>query len=236
MNDGKYHMAEPHVTAIAALNKTEGLYRKAQVLKALNRTTEAYSILQRLQLYCEKIKYTEMIIRVMLVTAELHWESSGFATALPLLLQALALARQHHLQAMSSETILHLAFTQLMLGVPEQALGVLHEAMEPILAHGAVMDKGRALLLAARCQMAMAGTRSNGQRHAALGLAVQSLGEAAAYFSMLDCKERLRDVHYLQARLHHTLGQTPQRNKCAMLFRLLDQELQAPGAAVAMRL
>ena len=70
----------------------------------------------------------------------------------------------------------------------------------------------------------------------ALGLAVQSLGEAAAYFSMLDCKERLRDVHYLQARLHHTLGQTPQRNKCAMLFRLLDQELQAPGAAVAMRL
>uniref|UniRef100_A0A8C7I737 Anaphase-promoting complex subunit 5 n=1 Tax=Oncorhynchus kisutch TaxID=8019 RepID=A0A8C7I737_ONCKI len=236
MNDGKYHLAEPHVTAIAALNKTEGLYRKAQVLKALNRTTEAYSILQRLQLYCEKTKYTEMIIRVMLVTAELHWESSGFATALPLLLQALALARQHHLQALASETILHLAFTQLMLGVPEQALGVLHEAMEPILAHGAVMDKGRALLLAARCQMAMAGTRSNGQKHAALGLAVQSLGEAAAYFSMLDCKERLRDVHYLQARLHHTLGQTPQRNKCAMLFRLLDQELQAPGAAVAMRL
>lgn len=27
MNDGKYHLAEPHVTAIAALNKTEGLYR-----------------------------------------------------------------------------------------------------------------------------------------------------------------------------------------------------------------
>ena len=50
-----------------------------------------------------------------------------------------------------------------MLGVPEQALSVLHEAMEPILAHGAVMDKGRALLLAARCQMAMAGFRPNGQ-------------------------------------------------------------------------
>ena len=155
--------------------------------------------------------------RVMLTTAELHWESSEFATALPLLLQALALARQHHLQALASETILHLAFTQvstptpptppgsrqwchtktdtrnihsghtskpslhphnhknpatlyvktstvlkqsfnsssrfppgaavsglqLMLGVPEQALSVLHEAMEPVLAHGAVMDKGQ---------------------------------------------------------------------------------------------
>lgn len=48
----------------------------------------------------------------MLSTAELHWESSGFSTALPLVLQALALAREHHLQALASETILHLAFTQ----------------------------------------------------------------------------------------------------------------------------
>lgn len=50
-----------------------------------------------------------------------------------------------------------------MLGVPEQALLVLHEAIEPVLAHGALVDKGRALLLAARCQMAVAGFRPNRQ-------------------------------------------------------------------------
>lgn len=239
MNEGKCHLAEPLVTAISALNKTEGLFRKAQVLKALNRSTEAYSILQRLQVHCEKTKCTEMVIRVMLSTAELHWESSGFSTALPLLLQALALARQHHLQSLASETILHLAFTQLMLGVPEQALSVLHEAIEPILAHGAVMDKGRALLLAARCQMAVAGFRPNGQGQADFNLAVlavESLKEAAAYFSKLNCKERLRDVHYLQAQLHYSLGQTSQCKRSAMLFRLLDQELQSPAPPFSMRL
>ncbi|CAK6950394.1 anaphase-promoting complex subunit 5 [Scomber scombrus] len=239
MNEGKYHLAEQLVTAISALNKTEGLYRKAQVLKALNRSTEAYSVLQRLQVHCEKTKCTEMVIRVMLSTAQLHWESSGFSTALPLLLQALALARQHHLQSLASETIIHLAFTQLMLGVPEQALGVLHEAIEPVLAHGAVMDKGRALLLTARCQMAVAGFKPNGQGQADLRLvvlAVDSLNEAADYFSKLSCKERLRDVHYLQAQLHHALGQTSQCNKSAMLFRLLDQELQSPAPPVSMRL
>ncbi|KAM7391676.1 hypothetical protein PAMP_022344 [Pampus punctatissimus] len=239
MNEGKYHLAEPLVTAISALNKTEGLYRKAQVLKALNRSTEAYSILQRLQVHCEKTKCTEMVIRVMLSTAELHWESSGFSTALPLLLQALALARQHHLQSLASETIIHLAFTQLMLGVPEQALGVLHEAIEPVLAHGAIMDKGRTLLLTARCQMAVAGFRPNGQGQADTCLAVMTvdtLNEAAAYFSKLSCKERLRDVHYLQAQLYHSLGQTSQCNKCAMLFRLLDRELQSPAPPVSMRL
>ncbi|XP_012704930.1 anaphase-promoting complex subunit 5 [Fundulus heteroclitus] len=239
MNNRKYHVAEPLVKAMSALNKTEGLYRKAIVLKALNRSTEAYSILQQLQAHCEKTKCTEIIIRVMLSTAELHWESSSFSTALPLLLQALALARQHHLQSLASETILHLAFTQLMLGIPEQALSVLHEAMEPLLAHGAVMDKGRAMLLAARCHMAVAGFRLKGRGpldvHSA-ALAADSLNEAASYFSKLNCKERLRDVHYLQAQLYHSLGQTSQSNKSAMNFRLLDQELQSPAPPVFLQL
>uniref|UniRef100_A0A3Q2XZK1 Anaphase promoting complex subunit 5 n=1 Tax=Hippocampus comes TaxID=109280 RepID=A0A3Q2XZK1_HIPCM len=239
MIEGQYNLAEQLVPSISALNKTEGLYRKVQVLKVLHRTTEAYSILQRLQVHCEKTKCTEMIIRVMLSTAELHWESSGFSTALPLLFQALALARQHHLQSLASETLLHLTFTQLMLGVPEQALLVLHEAIEPVLAHGALVDKGRALLLAARCQMAVAGFRPNRQGQTDLHVvvsAVDMLNEAAVYFSKLNCKEHLREVHYLQAQLYHSLGQTSQRNKSAMLFRLLDQDLQSPALPLSMRL
>ncbi|XP_030629401.1 anaphase-promoting complex subunit 5 isoform X2 [Chanos chanos] len=232
MNDGKYHLAEPHVTAISALNSTEGLYRKAQLLKALNQTSEASKILQRLQRLCEKSKNTEMVIRVMLATAELHWDSSGFATALPLLLQALALAHQHNLQSLASETVLHLSFTQLMLGIPEQALALVQDVLESILAHGALVDKGRALLLAARCQVALAATVPEDDRLTAVEMAVQMLDEAASYFSLLDCKKRLRDVYYLQARLHHTLGNTSQRNKCAMLFRHRDQELPLSGSTV----
>lgn len=66
--------------------------------------------------------------------------------------------------------------------------------------------------------------------------AVDTLNEAAGYFSRLNCKERLRDVHYLQAQLHRSLGQTSQCNKSAMLFRLLDQELQTQAPPVSMRL
>ena len=46
---------------------------------------------------------------------------------------------------------------QLMLGTPEQALGLLEDVLESVLAHGSLMDKGRALLLMARCQVALAG-------------------------------------------------------------------------------
>lgn len=54
---------------------------------------------------------------------------------------------------------------QLMLGVPEQALNILHEAIETVLAHGSVMDKGRALMLMARCQLAAAGFSSDAPSH-----------------------------------------------------------------------
>uniref|UniRef100_A0A671Q0X2 Anaphase-promoting complex subunit 5 n=1 Tax=Sinocyclocheilus anshuiensis TaxID=1608454 RepID=A0A671Q0X2_9TELE len=237
MNDGKYHLADPHVTAISALNSTEGLYRKAQLLKALNQTTKASKILKQLQQRCEKSKNTEMIIRMMLASAELHWDSAtGFATAVPLLLQALALSRQHNLQSLTSETLLHLAFTQLMLGIPEQALVLVQDVLESVLAHGSLIDKGRALLLAARCHMALAGAAAQEHRLTAVELAVHTLDEAAVYFSQLDCKERMRDIHYLQARLHHSLGNISQRNKCAMLFRLLDQELPSSGMTVVNRL
>lgn len=52
-----------------------------------------------------------------------------------------------------------------MLGVPEQALSILQEAIEAVLAHGSVMDKGRALMLMARCQLAAAGFSSDAPGH-----------------------------------------------------------------------
>jgi len=67
-------------------------------------------------------------------------------------------------------------------------------------------------------------------------LAVHTLDEASTYFSTLNCKQRLRDIHYLQARLHHSLGRTAQRNQSAMLFHLLDPELQTPTVPADMRL
>ncbi|KAK6483533.1 anaphase-promoting complex subunit 5-like [Huso huso] len=237
MNDGKYHMADSLVMGIAALSKTEGLYRKALVLKARNQTTEAYKVLQRLLLYCEKIKGTEMTIRVMLSLAELHWSSSCHAVALPLLLRSLAVSREYHLQYLASECILHLAFSQLMLGIPEQALNILHMAIEPILAHGALLDKGRAMLLVAKCQIVTASSEpSKQQKTQALEVAVQNLEEAGTYFTKVDCKERVRDIYYLQARLYHSLGKTAERNKCAMLFRQHNQELPSQGVPLITRL
>uniref|UniRef100_A0A4W3HBM3 Anaphase-promoting complex subunit 5 n=1 Tax=Callorhinchus milii TaxID=7868 RepID=A0A4W3HBM3_CALMI len=229
MSDGKYHIAESLVPGIAALNGAEGLYRKAIVLKAQNQITEAYKLLQKLLVHCQKKKSTELLIKVLIVEAELFWRSSCHTIAVPLLLKALALSREYHLEYLASEAILHLAFSQLMLGVPEQALSVLHMAIEPILAHGNVLDRGRAMLLLAKCQVASAASYSPQQKTEALESAIQNLNEAKIYFEKADCKERIREVLYMQARLFNSLNKTQERNKCAMMFRQLHQELPTYG-------
>ncbi|XP_004636039.1 anaphase-promoting complex subunit 5 [Octodon degus] len=229
VNDGKYHLADSLVTGITALNSVEGVYRKAVVLQAQNQMSEAHKLLQKLLSYCEKLKNTEMVISVLLSVAELYWHSSSPTIALPVLLQALALSKEYRLQYLASETVLNLAFAQLILGVPEQALTLLHMAIEPILADGAVLDKGRAMFLVAKCQVASAASYEPPKKVEALEAAVENLNEAKNYFAKVDCKERIRDVVYFQARLYHTLGKTQERNRCAMLFRQLHQELPSHG-------
>uniref|UniRef100_A0ABM5F2G5 Anaphase-promoting complex subunit 5 n=1 Tax=Pogona vitticeps TaxID=103695 RepID=A0ABM5F2G5_9SAUR len=229
MNDGRYHLADSLVAGITALNSTEGVYRKALLLKAQNQMSAAHSLLQKLLIHCQKIKNTEMAINVLLSMAELYWRSLCHTLALPVLLQALALAKEYRLQYLASETILNLAFSQLILGIPEQALSILHMAIEPILAHGAILDKGAAMFLVAKCQVASAAPCAPQKKAEALESAILNLNEAKTYFAKVDCKEQLRDVLYLQARVFHSLGKSQERNHCAMLFRQLHQELPARG-------
>ncbi|KAM6423409.1 anaphase-promoting complex subunit 5 isoform 3-T3 [Liasis olivaceus] len=229
MNDGRYHVANSLVSGITALNSCEGVYRKTTLLKAQNQMSKAHKLLEKLLIHCRKIKNTEMVISVLLSTAELYWQSLCHTIALPILLQALALAREYRLQYLASETILNLAFAQLILGIPEQALSILHMAIEPILAHGAVLDKGAAMFLVAKCQVASAASYAPPKKAEALEAAILNLNEAKTYFAKVDCKEQLRDVLYLQARLFHSLGKTQERNQCAMLFRQLHQEFPARG-------
>ncbi|XP_010839648.1 PREDICTED: anaphase-promoting complex subunit 5 isoform X2 [Bison bison bison] len=229
MNDGKYHLADSLVTGITALNSIEGVYRKAIVLQAQNQMSEAHKLLQKLLIHCQRTRNTEMVISVLLSVAELYWRSSSPTIALPVLLQALALSKEYRLQHLASETVLNLAFAQLILGIPEQALSLLHMAIEPILADGAVLDKGRAMFLVAKCQVASAASCEPLKKAEALEAAIENLNEAKNYFAKVDCKEQIRDVVYFQARLYHTLGKTQERNRCAMLFRQLHQDLPFHG-------
>ena len=97
--------------------------------------TEAHKLLQKLLTYCQKLKNIEIVISVLLSVTELYWRS---------FVPALATSKEYRLQYLAFETVLNLAYAQLILRIPEQALTLLHMAIEPIPAEGAILDKGRA--------------------------------------------------------------------------------------------
>lgn len=128
-------MADSLITGITAINGIEGVYRKAVVLQAQNQMTEAHKLLQKLLTYCQKLKNIEIVISVLLSVTELYWRS---------FVPSLATSKEYRLQYLAFETVLNLAYAQLILRIPEQALTLLHMAIEPILADRAILDKGRA--------------------------------------------------------------------------------------------
>lgn len=85
------------------------------------------------------------------------------------------------------------------------------------------------MFLVSKCQVASAASYDPVKKAEALEAAIQNLSEAKNYFAQVDCRERIRDVAYFQARLYHALGKTQERNHCAMIFRQLHQELPAHG-------
>ncbi|KAF4011751.1 hypothetical protein G4228_003580 [Cervus hanglu yarkandensis] len=216
------HLAELHAEQLWMLCD-----QKIQFDRAMN--DGKYHLADSLVTGITALNSIEGVYSVLLSVAELYWRSSSPTIALPVLLQALALSKEYRLQHLASETVLNLAFAQLILGIPEQALSLLHMAIEPILADGAVLDKGRAMFLVAKCQVASAASCEPLKKAEALEAAIENLNEAKNYFAKVDCKEQIRDVVYFQARLYHTLGKTQERNRCAMLFRQLHQDLPFHG-------
>lgn len=83
-----------------------------------------------------------------------------------------------------------------MLGIPEQALALVCGVLECVLAHGALMDKAKALLLMARCQVALSVSASG--EHRLTGVCV------CVHFASINCIKLT--VMLLLSRYMHLYG------------------------------
>ena len=54
--------------------------------------------------------------------------------------------------------------------------------------------------------------------------AVELLNDVIGWCRKLEAHKQTKDAIYYQARLYNELGAVPERNKCALEFRLLDEQ------------
>ncbi|KAK9882007.1 hypothetical protein WA026_018860 [Henosepilachna vigintioctopunctata] len=210
---------------------------------------ESYLRLAELYLYkqdyVEANKYVDMVferyededkskfkgyqyIRAKLLLAEIQF-ASNIPHSIPsgimdLLSNCLIETNKYQLDYYTAMIYMHMANVQLHLGMTGQALMVLDKCMIQIMSHGGCYDRARCLLLYVKCLIADSTRLKSQEKNEVMKKGTVMLNEVKELFSNVEAYSRMKDVLYLQAKLYNNLNMRQDRNRCALEFRLLEEE------------
>uniref|UniRef100_A0A0K2VFI6 Anaphase-promoting complex subunit 5 n=1 Tax=Lepeophtheirus salmonis TaxID=72036 RepID=A0A0K2VFI6_LEPSM len=174
----------------------------------------------------ELIKIVELTpsdeVRFLVHQAELCCLVESFSSAISPLTNALTFCKKYHMELMESIVCLHLAHVQLQLGMPIKSLEAAEENLPTILSHGTLYDSSRAYLLIAKARVACSPPSSESRKDDLLK-AIDALRHALIGFKKMQCFQRMKDVYYMMARLHHALNQVQERNQASAEFKLIGE-------------
>ncbi|XP_045623657.1 anaphase-promoting complex subunit 5 isoform X2 [Procambarus clarkii] len=221
LHQGRWTEAQIVITNMATSHPTEAKLRQCELLVAKGELTGAWELLGALQKDPEIVG--ELRVRLLLVESCAAVAGGGNAVAIPLLVEALTTAHDHHLTYLAALTHLHTANVQLQLGLQSEAEVSIGAGLGVILAGGSVYDQARARLVAAKLQVSKA--KGKDRIRKLLETAV-SLELVRKLFMKVRAYHKVRETHYFKARLYHEVGYIEERNKCALEFRQF--ELQHP--------
>lgn len=171
-------------------------------------TREALTLLQgTLKTEPSELIQMDCLVRISAV----DMKAPSKLKALGPILKSLSTADPEH--AISLFAKLQLAELMLKNGLATIALRDVQAIRPKIMTCGSVHVEASSLFLLARCQLAVGIDKAKVLR--LLNVAAQRFQETGDHTS-------LRDVAYLQARIHHDLGDRDARNKAAQLFRQLS--------------
>ncbi|GJQ67666.1 putative anaphase-promoting complex [Trypoxylus dichotomus] len=207
--------AEAIAQKISTFNKWESCLRMAEMYLYKCDYNRAHYCVNQILSKCQEGKRRFRIdiqVRAMILLAEIQCATSfpDFVSPgiLTLLNSSLAYCSDYHLEYYTSLVELHIANVQLL----------------TVLAHGGFYDRGRALLLYAKCIVAYSKIKSEEERRKDLFDAANMLNKSREYFQKIEAFSRVKNVLLLQAQLFNEVNAVSERNKCTMEYRIMDEE------------
>lgn len=226
MRHEKWSDAEAVATHISSLDLLESKFRLAEVALAKGdypTGLEYLSVIEKDNLTAQNRIRTMILSSEFMSSSEVPGNVIAGSNCLVLLNSALELATRHYLSYHEALVKMHLANVQLIMGMPSQASNLIDEAIIQILAHGGFYDQGRALVLHAKCIVAMAPLESV-KRKIIIQDAIKSLIKAKIYFSKIEAFGRLKNTIYLLSILYNELDSKAERNQCCFEFRQMNEQ------------
>jgi len=147
----------------------------------------------------------------------------NYAEALEYISRSLEICKKHHMALQLALVSLQSAEIQLHMNLTINALELVQKYSSTIYTHGSLYEQGLATLLKARCLLA--GTKtSQDDREAQKADIITLLNRSKKIFEDVEAFYHVKDIVFLKALLHHSLGYEKERNTQAMHFRQLDEQ------------
>ncbi|KAL6071038.1 Anaphase-promoting complex subunit 5 [Balamuthia mandrillaris] len=206
--------------------KAEAIFRKARRLAMSSvKLQEAVDIVCSLLTLCDEANLMIPKVGYLLCLGEIYVRGGHTIEALPYVLSCLTQCENYHLHDVGARATMLLAEIHLRLGNDGcgggafKALELLESILPQVMRHCPLFVKAEHLLLQAKCKLAIAHPHDREELAAVLEL----LGRAMQAFTRLQAIEQQMETSYLQARLHHQLGDNKTRNDASRLFKQLCQ-------------
>ncbi|VEN54817.1 unnamed protein product [Callosobruchus maculatus] len=224
--------AESAAQKISVHDKWEGLLRLAQVCYQRQDYADAQKLIETLLNQYENDSAYRFNDRYYYIQAKILEAEIQFSASYPnisqgvlsMLYATLTEARSSSLDYHTTLIYLHIAKCLITLDLTSQALMVLDKCMIQVLAHGGRYDRARAVLLFVKCLVADSHKFKKKERRKVVAQCAEMLTKARKDFEKVEAFSRAKDVLFLQAHLYNLLEKRTERNKCALEYRLLDEE------------
>ncbi|CAB3231136.1 unnamed protein product [Arctia plantaginis] len=223
---GKWEEAEQSIRQLASSDRWESQLLKAEMYYLKGDATEALESLCDVLDFCktedDSLHFVSLRVKALILMSQVQNSFSNIqSTNIMILNEALWLAKLYHLHYLAATAEMHLANVQLNMGCAKNALTLARKALPVIMADGSAYDMARAMLLYTKCRIATAPPCGEARLQV-----LQSCCEALEFvkknFSKVGAHVRLLQTWYLQAQLHHDMGNHAARNQSAWMYRQLE--------------
>lgn len=225
----KWSEAEAVARNISSLDQLESKLKLAEVCLAKGDYPKGLEYIGAIEEHSDVTP--PYVIRAALLSSQITCASSspdnGTAVATSCIMRlcaALELAAQNHLSYYKALVKMHLANTQLTMGLPVLALNLVEDAIPTILGHGGCYDQGKAFMLYGKCLIASAPENPFEARKEVILSGIKILSKAQALFTKVNAIAKVKSIVHLQAVFYNEIDLLPERNQCAFEFRQMDEQ------------
>lgn len=149
------------------------------------------------------------------------------AEAMGILNEASVYAKEKFLSYEAALIDLHTTYILLLMGMTQQALKLIRNCMETILANGGIYDCTRTQFLFVKCLIAAQGDNI-AKKINKLVATLPILEDCIQHFMKLEAYAKVKDIFIYLATFYDSVGLTAERNKWACKFRHLDEQYPTP--------